>query len=154
MRNLLKRLRGMGKTIIVSSHILPELADICNKVGIIDRGVMNVSAEVADVMRQVRRQIVLHIRVTNDPEQAKELLESEAIVDQVHCERDLMVVMLHENATSYDELATRLIEHGFGVRLFKEEEISLEAAFMALTKGMRAVAGETTAGETVAEPKM
>jgi ABC-2 type transport system ATP-binding protein len=55
MRNLLRRLGEMGKTIIVSSHILPELADICNKVGIIDRGVMTVNASVADVMKQVPR---------------------------------------------------------------------------------------------------
>src|SRR5690606_20246111 len=59
MRNLLRRLGGMGKTIIVSSHILPELADICNKVGIIDRGVMTVNALVADVMKQVRQRTLL-----------------------------------------------------------------------------------------------
>jgi ABC-2 type transport system ATP-binding protein len=48
---------------MVSSHILPELADICNKVGIIDRGVMSVNATVSDVMKQVRQRIVLHIEV-------------------------------------------------------------------------------------------
>ena len=50
IRGLLKELRKMGKTIMVSSHILPELADICNKVGIIERGVLLVSADVSDVM--------------------------------------------------------------------------------------------------------
>ena len=44
----------MGKTIMISSHILPELADICNKIGIIERGELIVNADVADVMRQVR----------------------------------------------------------------------------------------------------
>ena len=44
----------MGKTIMVSSHILPELADICNKIGIIERGELIVNADVADVMKQVR----------------------------------------------------------------------------------------------------
>ena len=52
MRNLLRRLGQMGKSIIVSSHILPELADVCNKIGIIDRGVMTVSATVAEVMKK------------------------------------------------------------------------------------------------------
>src|SRR6187401_1998724 len=61
MRGVLRRLGQMGKTIMVSSHILPELADMCNKVGIIDRGVMSVNATVADVMKQVREQMVLHI---------------------------------------------------------------------------------------------
>ncbi|HAL13128.1 MAG TPA: multidrug ABC transporter ATP-binding protein, partial [Planctomycetaceae bacterium] len=63
MRELLRRLGQMGKTIVVSSHILPELADICNKIGIIDRGVMTVNSDVADVMQQIRRKIGLHIRV-------------------------------------------------------------------------------------------
>src|SRR6188474_3088457 len=68
MRAVLRRLGQQGKTIMVSSHILPELADMCNKVGIIDRGVMNVNATVADVMKQVRRQTILHIEVVGDAE--------------------------------------------------------------------------------------
>ncbi len=48
-----------------------------------------------------------------------------------------LVVTLHEGVAVYDSLATRLVQAGFRLRLFKEEEISLEAAFMALTKGMR-----------------
>src|SRR5918999_6012155 len=63
IRTLLKRLGTMGKTIMVSSHILPELADICNKVGIIERGELIVNASVEDVMKQVRRQTVLNVRV-------------------------------------------------------------------------------------------
>ena len=51
MRELLRRLGKTGKTIIVSSHILPELADVCNKIGIIDRGVMTVNSAVNDIMR-------------------------------------------------------------------------------------------------------
>ena len=70
MRNLLRRLGQTGKTIIVSSHILPELADVCNKIGIIDRGVMNVSAEVSEVMKQVRDRTVLQIAVAGDDEKA------------------------------------------------------------------------------------
>jgi len=63
MRELLKRLGGRGKTIMVSSHILPELADVCNKVGIIERGELLVNADVAEVMRKVRDYIVLQIDV-------------------------------------------------------------------------------------------
>ncbi len=63
MRNLLRRLGQTGKTIIVSSHILPELADVCNKIGIIDRGVMNISAEVTEVIKQVRDQMILQIAI-------------------------------------------------------------------------------------------
>src|SRR6186997_1569660 len=63
IRGLLKELRNMGKTIMVSSHILPELADICNKIGIIERGELLVNADVEAVMKQVRRQTILRINV-------------------------------------------------------------------------------------------
>lgn len=144
MRNLLKRLRGMGKTIIVSSHILPELADICNKVGIIDRGVMSISAEVAEVMRQVRQQVVLHIQVVENSQEAARLLESDPIVHEVKEQAGVLVVTLNLGVTNYDSLAARLVQAGFRLRLFREEEISLEAAFMALTKGMRQGAAPQT----------
>ena len=64
MRAVLRRLGQQGKTIMVSSHILPELADMCNKVGIIDKGVMDFNGSVADVLKQVRERIVLHVVVT------------------------------------------------------------------------------------------
>ena len=57
MRELLRRLGKTGKTIIVSSHILPELADVCNKIGIIDRGVMTVNSAVNDIMREMRKPV-------------------------------------------------------------------------------------------------
>ena len=65
IRALLKELRNMGKTILVSSHILPELADICNKIGIIEQGCLLVNGEVTEVMRQVRTDIVLNIAVSD-----------------------------------------------------------------------------------------
>src|SRR6516225_8684014 len=52
MRRLLKELRNMGKTILVSSHILPELADICNKIGIIEKGVLLFDGDVQTAIRQ------------------------------------------------------------------------------------------------------
>ncbi|MCA9268920.1 MAG: ABC transporter ATP-binding protein [Planctomycetales bacterium] len=138
MRNLLRRLGQMGKTIIVSSHILPELADVCNKIGIIDRGVMNVCAAVTDVMRQVRRQTVLHVEVAADPDAAAKLLEQHTLVDRVEIIGGKLAVYLHEGVEDYTELPTLLVEAGQRIKSFREEELSLEAAFMALTKGMGA----------------
>ena len=63
IRALLKELRTMGKTILVSSHILPELADICNKIGIIEQGQLLVNGAVSDVMKQVRTDVVLNVAV-------------------------------------------------------------------------------------------
>src|SRR2546425_12545933 len=83
MRGLLKELRAMGKTILVSSHILPELADICNKIGIIEQGVLLVNGAVVDVMRQVRTDIVLNIAVSDRLTDAANLLESQPEVENV-----------------------------------------------------------------------
>src|SRR6201993_418927 len=66
MRALLKELRNMGKTILVSSHILPELADICNKIGIIERGKLLFDGEVQSAIRKVRQHMVMHVAVAND----------------------------------------------------------------------------------------
>ena len=62
MRNLLRKLGEMGKTIIVSSHILPELADVCNKIGIIDKGELKQNATKAEIIRMVREHIVLVVQ--------------------------------------------------------------------------------------------
>ena len=136
MRNLLRRLGGMGKTIIVSSHILPELADICNKVGIIDQGVMQVNATVAEVMKLVRQRTVLNIAVAEREEDAMKQLSNHAIVESVEPGDGRMVVTLVEAAESYWELNDLLVSDGFKVTNFGEEEVNLEAAFMALTRGM------------------
>src|SRR5215218_10309346 len=83
IRALLKELRTMGKTIMVSSHILPELADICNKVGIIERGELLVNSDVADVMKQVRTQTVLKVQVVEETDRAAKLLSQHPDVEKV-----------------------------------------------------------------------
>jgi ABC-2 type transport system ATP-binding protein len=136
MRNLLRKLGQMGKTIIVSSHILPELADICNKVGIIDRGVMSVNAEVAQVMKQVRQQIVLVIGVVGDLDAARGILEQQDAVESIEQRNLDMWVTLAPGIEDYSDLSTALVNAGHRIRLFREDEVNLESAFMALTKGL------------------
>jgi len=143
MRNLLKRLRDMGKTIVFSSHILPELADVCNKIGIIDRGVLAHNASVADVMKQVRRQMVLEIGVVDQVDAAAKLLQQHDLVDTIETTDGHLTVTLQEEAKDYSDLPTLLIEAGHKLTLFHEEEINLESAFMALTKGLASDEGRT-----------
>jgi ABC-2 type transport system ATP-binding protein len=138
IRGLLKELRKMGKTIMVSSHILPELADICNKVGIIERGELLVNANVSDVMKQVRQRTLLAVEVTGDNEGAAKLLGQSNLVESVDIREGKIFVTLKENVEDYCELATVLVEAGYKLKLFKEDEINLETAFMALTKGITA----------------
>ena len=136
IRGLLKELRNLGKTIMVSSHILPELADICNKIGIIERGELLVNADVEAVMKQVRRQTILNITVLENQDKAAKLLDDHASVEKVERRGDMLVVTLVAGTTDYSELAALLIADGLRLSLFKEDELNLETAFMALTKGI------------------
>ena len=139
IRGLLKELRGMGKTIMVSSHILPELADICNKVGIIERGELLVNSDVADVMRQVRSSIVLKIRTVGETDVAAKLLSGHPAVDRIDIAADgELSVVLKPEIEDYSDLPTLLITSGLKLKSFKPEEINLETAFMELTKGITA----------------
>jgi ABC-2 type transport system ATP-binding protein len=138
MRNLLRQLGRTGKTIMVSSHILPELADICNKIGIIDHGVMTVNAGVAEVMKLVRQHTVLRVRVKGDADSAADLLRRHDAVDRIETNNGQLIVTLRQGVEDYSELPTVLIQAGHKLTLFSEEEMNLESAFMALTKGMGA----------------
>ena len=128
----------MGKTIMVSSHILPELADICNKVGIIERGQLLVSADVADVMKQVRQRTLLNVAVAGDPEAAARTLDQSPLVESIDVRNGQMLVTLAEGVDDYADLSALLVGAGHRLTLFKEDEINLETAFMVLTKGITA----------------
>jgi ABC-2 type transport system ATP-binding protein len=137
MRNLLRKLGEMGKTIIVSSHILPELADVCNKVGIIDRGELKQNAEVTEIIRMVREHVVLVIQ-PNRPDQLNAITETLGGHEKVQdCETgDASIrVVLKPDVDDYSDLAKLLIENDIDLKRFSEEELDLESAFMALTKG-------------------
>ena len=123
---------------MVSSHILPELADICNKVGIIERGELLVNANVSDVMKQVRQRTLLNVAVVGDQEPAAKLLEQSGLVESIEIKENQMHVTLRENVDDYSELPTILIDGGYKLKLFREDELNLETAFMALTKGITA----------------
>src|SRR5437660_614429 len=138
MRGLLKELRNMGKTILVSSHILPELADICNKIGIIERGKLLFDGDVDSAIRRVRQHIVLDVAVANGMlDSAKNHLEGLQNVLKVELKDDeIMRVTLDDGANDGSFIAEALVKNGFRLRMLREEEIDLEDVFMAITKGI------------------
>lgn len=138
IRELLKRLRRMGKTIMVSSHILPELADICNKIGIIEQGVLKVCGDLKEVMQRVREQKVLCIDVWDKHEEAVRVLQAQEDVHSVETRGGIIYVTLKKGVDDYRNLATALNQAGCPLKLLKEDEINLETAFMMLTRGMTA----------------
>ncbi len=137
MRNLLKRLGQMGKTIIVSSHILPELADICNKVGIINRGEMSFNSSITDLMKMVRPQIILAIELSEADrlDDAARSLGQHKLVSSVERNKDRLLVTLGPGIEEYSAIASDLTAGGYRLKRFTEQEPDLEAAFMAFTRG-------------------
>ena len=138
IRRVIKHLGQAGKTIMVSSHILPELADMCNKIGIIEKGELLVNLSVGDVMKLVRPQVVLHIVVAGDQQPAARLLEQHASVEKIDVSDGQIAVTLREGLTDYSDFAGLLISAGHKLTLLREDELNLETAFMALTKGITA----------------
>ena len=94
------------------------------------------NAEVAQVMKQVRQQIVLVIGVVGDLDSACGILEQQDAVESIEQRNLDMWVTLSPGIEDYSDLSTALVNAGHRIRLFREDEVNLESAFMALTKGL------------------
>jgi ABC-2 type transport system ATP-binding protein len=127
----------MRKTILISSHILPELADLCNKVGVIEQGELLYSGPVTDIVRRAKTGTVLHVGVPMDQQEpAAALLSQDPNVENVAATNGFLSVSLRQGVEDYTFVPQRLIAAGYKLTLLKEEEVNLETAFMRLTKGM------------------
>jgi ABC-2 type transport system ATP-binding protein len=137
MRALMRRLGAMGKTIIVSSHILPELADVCNKVGIIDSGKMIACDDVASIIKRVSPNTTLLIDLVKPQDSAKAIdtISAVPMVDHVAVDGAKLKVTLKPGVEDYSSLSMLLATQGIPFTKFAAEEINLESAFMAFTKG-------------------
>lgn len=138
MRGLLKELRNMGKTILVSSHILPELADICNKIGIIEKGKLLFDGDVASAIRQVRQHTVYTVAVGDGKHlDAQALLQGHGDIWKVEpSEDESLQVTLNDGIQDGSFIADVLVKNGLRLKMLKEEEIDLEDVFMGITKGI------------------
>jgi ABC-2 type transport system ATP-binding protein len=138
MRKLIKRLRSMNKTIMLSSHILPELADICNKIGIIERGKLIFNGTVDEAKRAVRQGYVFLVSVGDRNEEAAKRLESYGEVGKVEVltATPALRVTLKDGCDDGSFIPERLIAERFKLRSFQEEEIDIEDVFMGITKGI------------------
>jgi ABC-2 type transport system ATP-binding protein len=137
LRELLKTLRNMGKTIIISSHILPELQDLCNTVGIIERGELIYSGPWTDIVKKARTGTVLHIQVSeNQTVQAGALLANDPNIESVNNNNGTLEVAVKNGIDDISFVAEKLIQSGYRLKMMREEEVNLETAFMRLTKGI------------------
>jgi ABC-2 type transport system ATP-binding protein len=138
IRELLKELQAMGKTIFISSHILAELSDFCNKIGIIENGQLVVSGDVQEILKQVAGHITIVIKVVSDAERAREIIEPIAHVGSVRVveQKNTLLVEYLGEREQMGELLQRLISAGINVTSFSEEEADLEDIFMKMTRGI------------------
>ncbi len=136
IKELFKELKAMGKTIIISSHILPELADFCNKVGIIERGELLVSGDVQDIMDQVTGGRTLEIRLLDGMNRAADLLADAPGVRAVRSVDSHLQVEFAGSPEAQADLNALLITHGLRVLAFTEQAMDLEDIFMKVTKGL------------------
>src|SRR5216110_910549 len=101
MRELLKELRRMGKTIMISSHILPELQDLCNTVGIIEQGELIYAGPWADIVKKARGGMVLHVTVADNPAAAGALLAQNPSIENVAQNNGFIEVSLKPGVEDY-----------------------------------------------------
>jgi ABC-2 type transport system ATP-binding protein len=138
MRGLLKELRNMKKTILVSSHILPELADICNKIGIIERGKLLFDGDVESAIRRVRQNKVYDVAVADGagPVAQQLLTASDKVLKVESKDGDLLQVTLNDQIEDGSFIADLLVRNNLRLKMLREEQINLEDVFMAITKGI------------------
>ena len=137
IKELLKELRNMGKTIIVSSHILPELADFCTSVGIIERGEMIVAGPIEKIMKEVLGGRVLELRVPEaDRTQAMAILRSVEHVRDVALVSETIRVDYNGTLDDQSNVLLALIQNGVRVQTFAEQDTDLEDIFLRVTKGL------------------
>jgi ABC-2 type transport system ATP-binding protein len=135
MRELLKTLRDMGKTILISSHILSELGDMCNKIGIIERGKLLKAGLFQEILGEMSLEREVTLEVLSGGEQAEKLLENEAGVNRL--ERSGNELHFSTDLTKEDlaHVLKRLMNADIQVLFFAEEEGTLEDLFLHITKG-------------------
>jgi ABC-2 type transport system ATP-binding protein len=138
MRELIKQLRKENKTIMVSSHILPELADICNKIGIIERGKLIWNGTVDAAIEEVRGKSVFTISVGERNDEAARKIAGYSEVESVTPDpkTNALDVRLKDGLEDGSFLPERLIQAGFRLKAFKEKEVNIEDVFMRITKGI------------------
>jgi ABC-2 type transport system ATP-binding protein len=137
MKALLNELKGMGKTILISSHILSELADFCTMIGIIERGKLLAAGSIQDIQRQLRQHRVLKVRVLdNTTDRAAAILRDDGGIRAVESFDHTLTAEFEGQEEDLARLLGRLVGSGVNVHSFAEEALSLEEVFMMITKGI------------------
>ena len=136
VKALLKELRNMGKTILISSHILTELADCCTSIGIIERGQLLLHGPIDKVYRQITRNRHVAVRFSGDPDPGFSLIRSDPNVTNLDVNHRGCTVEMKGSDADVQKLLRQLVAANCGLISFAEQEPTLEDVFMMVTKGL------------------
>lgn len=136
MRELLKELQKMGKTILISSHILPELAEMCTEVGIIENGSMVVSGQVDVIMQQMQFSKVLKVTVLDEVDKATALLSNMEWLGDVAVDGNILQARVLGGPEHLRDTLKELVKQDIPVISFSENNHNLEDIFMQVTRGV------------------
>ena len=141
IRELIKELQRLGKTILISSHILSELGEFCNKLGIIERGKLLVTGTIADLMVRARAHPVIAVRVVGDATAAMNVIRDDPRVERVdrngsdHAGGELLVTLRDPNL-HHGFLIELLVSRHVPIDSIAPQQLKLEDVFLRLTKGI------------------
>jgi ABC-2 type transport system ATP-binding protein len=138
VRELLKTLKEMGKTILISSHILHELSQLCTRIGIIETGRMVAQGSLDDIYRQLQLMRIVHVQLARRSDEVIERIREIPGVSGVEPQTDRLAIRLAEYETPIEVLHDRIHELGAGIRMFQPEAMDMETAFIKLTEGKTA----------------
>ncbi len=136
IRELLRELKRMGKTIMISSHILSELEEICDHVGIIEHGHMVFSGTLEEILPRLGIQSKVRVKVADSQDKAVELLTALPQISQVRISGDYIAVTLHEGQNGDGIIARTLVNADLDIISIQPEKLKLDDAFLQLTKGI------------------
>ncbi|HIX14684.1 MAG TPA: ABC transporter ATP-binding protein [Candidatus Hungatella pullicola] len=132
-KEILKELKDQGKTILISSHILSELSELCTDIGIIDQGKMVLSGSMEEILRRVNTSNPLIISILGEKDGALSVLKSHTHVQTISVKEGNIMVNFNGDQDEEAGLLRQLIESGVKVRGFMREAGSLESLFMQIT---------------------
>jgi ABC-2 type transport system ATP-binding protein len=133
MREILKELQGMGKTIVISSHILPELTELCTMIGIIDHGRMRATGPVHEVIARLTSGRTLQIKVLDEKDAAIEILAPLASIRHVEAINGTIQAEYDGDERTASDILLALTEAGIRVSSFAPIDGGLEDAFLKAT---------------------
>ena len=136
IRELLRELKQMGKTIMISSHILSELEQICDHIGIIEHGRMVFSGTLDEIRPRLGIQSKVRVQVAADQDKGVEVLSALPQIREVKLVDNYISVTFHDGEKTDGLIARTLVKANLDLVFLQREQLNLDDAFLQLTKGI------------------